>query len=143
MEYIDNLFKYGGRLVLNEALKAVEEYRKVLNSNDVNEVNKWISNDFIGYFGYYNDRDYEIYHGESYKLSNVETFESYQGQNSQWEYTDLTSNLRSENEIILSSIIDFYLSGEKVASALAMEILKKEQDGWKLYRQHMERYSSC
>ncbi|MCM3575356.1 DUF4440 domain-containing protein [Mesobacillus subterraneus] len=128
--------------MLNEALKAVEEYRNVLNSNDVNEVNKWISKDFIGYFGYYNDRDYEVYTGASYKLSNVETFESYQGKNPQWQYTDLTSNLRSENEIILSSIIDFYFSGKKVASALAIEIFKKEQEGWKLYRQHMERYSS-
>lgn len=128
--------------MLNEALKAVEEYRKVLNSNDVNEVNTWISNEFVGYFGYYNDRDYEVYDGDSYKSSNIETFESYIGQNPQWQYTDLTSNLRSENEIIFSSIIDFYLSGKKLASALAIEIFKKEQGVWKLYRQHMERYSS-
>lgn len=127
--------------MLNEALKAVEEYRNVLNTNDVNAVNKWISKDFIGYFGYYNDRDFEVYNCESYKLSNVETLESYKGRNPQWNYTELTRNLRSENEIILSSIIDFYLSGKKVASALAMEIFKKEQEGWKLYRQHMERYS--
>lgn len=128
--------------MLNEAIKAVEEYRSVLNTNDVKEVNKWISNEFIGYFGYYNDRDYEVYNGDSYKQSNIETFESYKGQSPQWQYKDLTRNLRSEKEIILSTIIDFYLNGEKVASALAMEILKKEQGGWKLYRQHMERYSS-
>jgi hypothetical protein len=132
----------GGKIVLNEALKAVEEYRKVLNSNDVNEVNKWISNEFVGYFGYYNDRDYEVYNVDSYKRSNIETFASYKGQNPQWQYTDLTSNLRSENEIIFSSMIDFYLSGKKLASALAIEIFKKEQGVWKLYRQHMERYSS-
>ncbi|MBM6618073.1 DUF4440 domain-containing protein [Bacillus suaedaesalsae] len=125
-----------------EAIKVIEEYRSVLNKSDVNEVNTWISDDFIGYFGYYNDRDYEIYNGDSYKKSNVETFNSYKGKNPQWEYNDLTHNFRSEKEIILSSIITFYLSGEKVASALAMEIFKKEQDGWKLYRQHMERYSS-
>ncbi|MFJ8067153.1 DUF4440 domain-containing protein [Psychrobacillus sp. NPDC096426] len=128
--------------MVSKAIKAVEEYRSVLNNRDVNEVNKWISNDFIGYFGYYNDRDYEVYNGDSYKKSNVETFNSYKGKNPQWEYNDLTHNLRSENEIIFSSIINFYLSGEKVASALALEIFKKERDGWKLYRQHMERYSS-
>ncbi|WP_251041117.1 DUF4440 domain-containing protein [Bacillus sp. ISL-45] len=105
-------------------------------------MNKWISSEFIGYFGYYNDRDYEVYNGDSYKRSNIETFESYKGQNPQWQYTDLTRNFRSENEIIYSTIIDFYLSGEKVARALAIEIFKKEQEGWKLYRQHMERYSS-
>ena len=128
--------------MVSEAIKAVEECRSVLNNIDVNEVNKWISNDFIGYFGYYNDRDYEVYNGDSYKKSNVETFNSYKGKNPQWEYNDLTHNLRSENEIVFSSIINFYLSGEKVASALALEIFKKERDGWKLYRQHMERYSS-
>ncbi|MFS0865045.1 hypothetical protein [Fredinandcohnia sp. 179-A 10B2 NHS] len=43
--------------------------------------------------------------------------------------------------MILSSIVTFYLSGEKAATALAMEIFKKEENGWKLYRQHMERYA--
>ncbi|CAG9621532.1 DUF4440 domain-containing protein [Sutcliffiella rhizosphaerae] len=124
-----------------EAIKAVEEYRSILNEGEVEEVNKWISDDFIGYFGYYNYRDYEVYNGESYKESNIETLNSYKGKNPYWEYQDLTRNLRSENEMILSSIIDFYISGEKVATALAMEIFKKERDGWKLYRQHMERYS--
>ncbi|WP_059173325.1 hypothetical protein [Bacillus sp. FJAT-27445] len=128
--------------MLSEAIKAVEMYRSILNKGDVQEVNRWISDDFIGYFGYYNDRDYEVYDGKSYKESNVVTINSYQGKSPFWEYNDLTRNLRSENEIILSSIINFYLSGEKVAVALAMEIFRKEPDGWKLYRQHMERYSS-
>jgi hypothetical protein len=126
----------------DEALKAVGEYRSVLNNGDVNEVNTWISDDFIGYFGYYNDRDYELYSGDSYKSSNIDTFNSFKGKSPYWEYNNLTHNLRSENEIILSSIINFYLSGDKVASALAMEIYKKEPGGWKLYRQHMERYSN-
>ncbi|WP_053367846.1 hypothetical protein [Bacillus sp. FJAT-27245] len=128
--------------MLNEAIKAVEEYRSILNKGDVQEVNKWISDAFIGYFGYYNDRDYEVYDGSSYKKSNVETIKGYQGKNPYWEYNDLTMNLRSKNELILSSILNFYLSGEKVAVALAMEIFRKEPDGWKLYRHHMERYSS-
>ncbi|MGN4422958.1 hypothetical protein ACTFQN_03680 [Bacillus cereus group sp. MYBK30-1] len=46
-----------------------------------------------------------------------------------------------ENELILSAIVDFYLQDKKVASVLAMEVFKKEMDGWKLYRQHMERYA--
>jgi hypothetical protein len=128
--------------MFNEAIKAVEEYRSILNKDKVQEVNKWISEDFIGYFGYYNDKDYEIYDAKTYKKSNLETINSYQDKSPYWEYNDLTKNLRSETEIILSSIINFYLSGEKVASALAMEIFRKEKDGWKLYRQHMERYSS-
>ncbi|HWL24622.1 MAG TPA: DUF4440 domain-containing protein [Ureibacillus sp.] len=128
--------------MLNEAIKAVEEYRSILNQGDVHEVNKWISDDFIGYFGYYNDRDYEIYNGKSYKESNVETLNSYKGKSPTWDYQDLTKNLRSETEIILSSIVTFSQSGEKVATALCIEIFKKELDEWKLYRQHMERYSS-
>ncbi|PKR77359.1 DUF4440 domain-containing protein [Halalkalibacillus sediminis] len=123
-----------------EALKEVERYRTTLNNGDVHEINRWISDDFIGYFGYYNDVDYEIYDGDSYKKSNVETINSYNNQSPVWEYNDLTNHLRSEDEMIFSSIIDFYLSGEKVASALAMEVFKKEKDGWKLFRQHMERY---
>src|SRR5690625_2177671 len=128
--------------MLNKAVKAVEEYRYDLNNSDVNKVNQWVSDDFIGYFGYYNDRDYEVYNGDSYKKSNVETINSFKGKNPKWKYNDLTHSLRSENEIILSSIINFYLSGEKVASSLTLEIFKKEEGGWKLYRQHMERYSS-
>jgi len=128
--------------MLNKAIKAVEEYRYDLNNSDVNKVNQWVSDDFIGYFGYYNDRDYEVYNGDSYKRSNVETINSFKGKNPKWEYNDLTHSLRSENEIILSSIINFYLSGEKVASSLTIEIFKKEEGEWKLYRQHMERYSS-
>ena len=128
--------------MINEAIKAVEEYRSILNSGKVNEVNRWISDNFIGYFGYYNDKDYELYNGESYKKSNLETFNFYAGKSPHWEYNDITKNLRSDNEIILSSVINFYLTREKVASALTIEIFKKESDGWKLYRQHMERYSS-
>lgn len=128
--------------MLNKAIKAIEEYRYDLNNSDVNKVNQWVSDDFIGYFGYYNDRDYEVYNGDSYKRSNVETINSFKGKNPKWEYNDLTHSLRSENEIILSSIINFYLSGEKVASSLTIEIFKKEEGEWKLYRQHMERYSS-
>ena len=127
---------------MSEAIQAIEEYRSVLNNGDAEKVNEWVSDDFIGYFGYYNDRDYEVYTGDSYKASNVETFNSYEGKKPKWEYTDLTHSLRSENEIILSTINDFYFSDQKVASALAMEIFKKESDGWKLYRQHMERYST-
>ncbi|MFT4416437.1 DUF4440 domain-containing protein [Fredinandcohnia humi] len=125
-----------------EALEAVKRYRDVLNKGTVFEVNEWISNDFVGYFGYYNDRDYEVYTGESYKKGNIETLQSYEGKNPYWEYKDVTYNLRSENEIILSSIVTFYLSGKQAATALAMEIFKKEESGWKLYRQHMERYSN-
>lgn len=124
-----------------EALVAVKQYREILNSGDVLKVNKWISDDFIGYFGYYNDRDYEVYDAETYKKGNVGTLKSFQGKNPIWDYEDVTFNLRAENEIILSSIVTFYLSGKKAATALAMEIFKKEENGWKLYRQHMERYA--
>lgn len=124
----------------NEALKAVFDYRKVLNSGDVQKINEWISDDFVGYFGYYSDRDYEIYRGEAYRLDNLETFKGYEGKEPYWHYNDLTSNLRSSNELILSSIVDFYLQKEKVASALTVEVFKREANGWKLFRQHMERY---
>lgn len=124
----------------DEASIAVIEYRKDLNEGDVEKINEWISNDFIGYFGYYPDKDYEIYRGESYRLDNIETFKEYRGKKPYWHYIDLTSNLRSPNELIVSSIVDFYLSEDKVASVLSLEVFKKESDQWKLYRQHMERY---
>lgn len=127
--------------MLQEALNAIEQYRNVLNTGTVFEVNEWISDNFIGYFGYYHDRDYEIYRGESYKLDNIETFKAYEGKNPLWSYSDLTHSLRSPDEVILSSIVDFYLSNTKVASAMAIEVFKKESGGWKLYRQHMERYA--
>ncbi|MED0973164.1 DUF4440 domain-containing protein [Bacillus paramycoides] len=113
----------------NEAIRAVEK------------INSWVSDDFIGYFGYYSDRDYEVYRGDTYKEDNIETLKSYEGQKPYWKYKDLTHSLRMENELILSAIVDFYLQDKKVASVLAMEVFKKEMDGWKLYRQHMERYA--
>lgn len=125
----------------NEALHAVEEYRKDLNAGNIEKINSWISDDFIGYFGQYSDRDYEVYRGDTYKEDNIETLKSYKGQKPYWEYKDLTCSLRMENELILSAMVEFYLQDKKVASVLAMEVFKKEMDGWKLYRQHMERYA--
>lgn len=127
--------------MIQEALNAVDNYRKNLNIGSIEEINTWISDDFIGYFGYYTDKDFEIYRADSYKLSNIETLKSYEGKNPYWKYIDLTHNLRTHDEIILSSILEFYLFEEKVATALAMEVFKKESGEWKLYRQHMERYS--
>lgn len=125
----------------NEAIRAVEEYRKDLNAGNIEKINSWVSDDFIGYFGYYSDKDYEVYRGDTYKEDNIEILKSYEGQKPYWEYKDLTHSLRTENELILSAIVDFYLQDKKVASVLAMEVFKKEMDGWKLYRQHMERYA--
>jgi hypothetical protein len=127
--------------MINEGLKAVKEYRTVLNTGNAEEINKWISDEFIGYFGYYEDRDYEIYRSEQYRLDNIETFKMYEGKNPWWEFRDLTQSLREENELILSSIIDFYLLQQKVASALAVEVFRKENGVWKLFRQHMEKYA--
>ncbi|WP_442599863.1 DUF4440 domain-containing protein [Neobacillus sp. D3-1R] len=127
--------------MLKDALNAVVEYRRVINTGNVMEINKWVSDDFIGYVGYYADKDYEVYRGDSYKLDNVETFKSFEGKDPFWKYKDLTHSLRTPNELILSSIVEFYLSGEKVATALAMEVFKKELGEWKLYRQHMEKYA--
>jgi hypothetical protein len=124
----------------NEGLNAVKDYRKLLNTGKVQEINKWISDDFIGYFGYYEDREYEVYRVEQYRLDNIETFKMYEEKKPFWVYNDLTHSLREENELILSSIVDFYFSEQKVASALAVEVFRKENSGWKLFRQHMEKY---
>lgn len=127
--------------MIQETLNVVYDYRKDLNEGNIEKINKWISDDFIGYFGYYTDKDYEIYRAKSYKQGNVETIKGYEGKRPYWKYTDLTHNLRTNDEVILSSIVEFYLQEEKVATALAMEVFKKESGIWKLYRQHMERYS--
>ncbi|MEH7225395.1 DUF4440 domain-containing protein [Bacillus sp. JJ1566] len=128
--------------MFQEALNAVYDYRKDLNEGNIEKINAWISDDFIGYFGYYTDKEFEIYRVDSYKLSNIETIKSYEGKSPYWKYTDLTHNLRSPDELILSSIVEFYFQEEKVATALAMEVFKKESGVWKLFRQHMERYSN-
>lgn len=47
---------------------------------------------------------------------NIETLKSYEGQKPYWKYKDLTHSLRTENELILSAIVDFYLQDKKVAS---------------------------
>jgi hypothetical protein len=123
-----------------EALLAVQAYRKDLNEGNIEKINSWISDSFIGYFGYYNDKEYEIYRGEEYRLDNIETLKNYEGKQPFWKYIDLTHNLRTSDELILSSILEFYLENQKVATALAMEIFKKEKNGWQLFRQHMESY---
>ncbi|MGN7359534.1 DUF4440 domain-containing protein [Paenibacillus sp. SAF-054] len=128
--------------MFNEAIAAVAEYRKVINEGTAEEINEWISDDFIGYFGYYQDKDYAIYRGEHYRTDNTETLALYEGKNPHWEYTDLTLNMREDHELVLSAIVDFSLQGRKVASALAMEVFRKEQGAWKLYRQHMEKYAN-
>ncbi|MDR4889791.1 DUF4440 domain-containing protein [Fredinandcohnia sp. QZ13] len=127
--------------MIQEALDAVYEYRNDLNEGNIDKINAWISDDFIGYFGYYADKEFEIYRADSYKLDNIETIKGYEGKSPYWKYTDLTHNLRTDDEIIFSSIVEFYLQEEKVATALAMEVFKKESGGWKLFRQHMESYS--
>ncbi len=33
----------------NEAIRAVEEYRKDLNAGNIEKINSWVSDDFIGY----------------------------------------------------------------------------------------------
>ncbi|WP_395761556.1 hypothetical protein [Bacillus sp. 3G2] len=65
----------------NEAIRAVEEYRKDSNAGNIEKINSWVSDDFIGYFGYYSDKDYEVYRGDTYKEDNIETLKSYEGQN--------------------------------------------------------------
>lgn len=127
--------------MFDDAIAAIEEYRRVINEGTVEEVNAWISDDFIGYFGYYPDRDYEVYRSEHYKADNIETLAMYEGKQPHWEYVDLTRNMRSDNELIVSAIVNFSLQGTKVASVLAMEVYRKEQGAWKLYRQHMEKYA--
>lgn len=47
---------------------------------------------------------------------------------------------RTENELTISAAVNFSLHGKQVASVLAMEVFRKEQGEWKLYRQHMEKY---
>ncbi|GIP28294.1 hypothetical protein J23TS9_34240 [Paenibacillus sp. J23TS9] len=127
--------------MFDDAFAAIEEYRRVINEGTVEEVNAWISDDFIGYFGYYPDRDYEVYRSEHYKTDNIDTLAMYEGKQPHWEYVDLTRNMRSDNELIISAIVNFSLQGTKVASVLAMEVFRKEQGAWKLYRQHMEKYA--
>ncbi|MEC0240956.1 DUF4440 domain-containing protein [Paenibacillus dokdonensis] len=127
--------------MFDDAIAAIEEYRRVINAGTVEEVNAWISDDFIGYFGYYQDRDYEVYRSEHYKTDNIETLAMYEGKQPHWEYVDLTRNMRSDNELIVSAIVNFSLQGTKAASVLAMEVFRKEQGAWKLYRQHMEKYA--
>ncbi|WP_010676723.1 hypothetical protein [Bacillus timonensis] len=126
--------------MIQEALHDVYRYRNDVNEGNIEKINAWISDDFIGYFGYYPDKEFEIYRAESYKQDNIETLKGYEGKSPYWKYTDLTHHLRKPDEIILSSIVEFYFLEEKVASALAMEVFKKESGGWKLYRQHMEGY---
>ncbi|GIO32363.1 MULTISPECIES: DUF4440 domain-containing protein [Paenibacillus] len=128
--------------MFDEAIAAVEAYRRVINEGTAEEVNAWISDDFIGYFGYYPDRDYEVYRSEHYKTDNLETLAMYEGKEPHWEYSDLARNMRTENELILSAIVNFSLHGKQVASVLAMEVFRKEQGEWKLYRQHMEKYAT-
>ncbi|MCJ8011939.1 DUF4440 domain-containing protein [Paenibacillus sp. KQZ6P-2] len=138
---LSNRILQGRGYVFNEAIAAVEEYRRTINEGTVEEVNAWISDDFIGYFGYYPDRDYEIYRSEHYKTDNIETLALYEGKEPNWNYIDLARNMRSDNELIVSAIVDFSLKGVKVASVLAMEVFRKELGAWKLYRQHMEKYA--
>ncbi|MED5016302.1 DUF4440 domain-containing protein [Paenibacillus chibensis] len=128
--------------MFHEAVAAVEEYRRVINGGTAEEVNAWISDDFIGYFGYYPDRDYEVYRSAHYKADNLETLAMYVGKEPHWEYSDLTRNMREDNELIISAIVNFSLKGSTVASVLAMEVFRKEQGVWKLYRQHMEKYAN-
>lgn len=127
--------------MIQEALNAVHDYRKDLNAGGIEKINNWISDHFIGYFGYYDDKEFEIYRGNAYRLDNSNTLKNYEGKNPYWKYIDLTHNLRAADEIILSSILEFYLFEEKVATALVMEVFKKEAGEWKLFRQHMERYA--
>ncbi|HET7578410.1 MAG TPA: hypothetical protein VFK33_03940, partial [Bacillales bacterium] len=62
------------------------------------------------------------------------------GKNPCWDYRDLGSGMRSDNEIIVSSHIDFSLNKRLMMSAFCTEIYRREEGVWKIVRQYMEKY---
>ncbi|GAK02100.1 hypothetical protein JCM19037_307 [Geomicrobium sp. JCM 19037] len=126
---------------MEEVWQAVEVFHKDMNSGDVERINAWVSEAFVGYFGYYDDVAYRIYNGEEYREDNIQTFQSYEGKRVEFRYTDMKSSLRKPDELILTATIDFHLDRQLLTTVLAVEVFKKEQAGWMLYRQHMEHFA--
>ncbi|HET7579583.1 MAG TPA: DUF4440 domain-containing protein, partial [Bacillales bacterium] len=96
--------------MLKEALEGVKSFRRLMHEGTAAEQNELIADDFFAVFSSGRDASYEAYNAEQYREGNREALKQYEGKNPCWDYRDLGSGMRSDNEIIVSSHIDFSLN---------------------------------
>ncbi|HEX7064354.1 MAG TPA: hypothetical protein VF199_04740 [Bacillales bacterium] len=127
--------------MLKEALTGVRSFRRLMNEGKIAEHNKRVTDDFFAVFSMGDDSSFETLNAEQYRDGSLEAAGAYEEKNPCWDYRDLGSGIRSDNEIIVSSQIDFYLNKRLIKKAFCTEIYRKEEEVWKLARQYMEKYS--
>ncbi|HEU5140541.1 MAG TPA: DUF4440 domain-containing protein [Bacillales bacterium] len=126
--------------MLQQALESVKTFRGLMNEGNISEHNRRITDDFFAVFSMGDDSSFETFNAEQYREGNLEAGKAYEGRSPFWEYKNLGSGVRSDNEIIISSQIDFYLNKRLIKMAFCTEIYRKEEGVWKLVRQYMEKY---
>jgi hypothetical protein len=123
-----------------QPLMIAKNNRDMMNDGRISERNSLVSDDFFAVFSFGNEGEVETYHAEQYRQGNVEAHEFYLGKNPHWHYADLHWGMRSDNEFVVSSTIDFTLNSELVMKALVMEVYRFEDGYWRLLRQFMEKF---
>jgi hypothetical protein len=126
--------------MLEKAMEGIKYYRKQMNDCNFTEVNRLVADDFFAVFSLGKERSFEIYHAEDYRNGNLEVAKLYEGKQPIWDYKDLEIGKLSDDEVIVSSKIDFYLEGVLKMHALCTEIYRYEAPDWKHVRQYMEKY---
>ncbi|HET6872170.1 MAG TPA: hypothetical protein VFH42_04195, partial [Sporolactobacillaceae bacterium] len=122
--------------MIKNALEGIQYFREQMNLCRFSEVNRLVADDFFAVFSLGKERSIEIYRAEEYKLGNLEVAKLYEGRNPYWDYKDIENGMRFEDEVIVSSKIDFYLEGSLLMHALCTEIYRYDDPDWKLARQY-------
>jgi hypothetical protein len=127
-------------VIVADVLKAVTEFRGLMNEGRVDETNALVTDDFFAVFSLGKPGEFETYDAGEYRRGNLEANQYYAGKNPYWEYSDLSWGMRDDTEFIISSKIDFTLNGGLIMKALVTEVYRFEDGQWKLARQYMEKY---
>ncbi|MFC4618232.1 hypothetical protein ACFO4N_05755 [Camelliibacillus cellulosilyticus] len=122
------------------AIEGIRYYREQMNKENVADINRLVADDFFAVFSLGKNRNIETYDAEHYRSGNLEVFKLYEGKNPVWDYTDFQLGQRFDDEVIVSSQIDFFLDGHLLMKALCTEVYREESGEWKLARQYMEKF---
>jgi len=125
--------------VSNEVYKMMELHRK-LSEGQFEEMNNLYSDDFQGWLYMPWVGELEQYNAETIREGNRLASEYYKGKEIQFVYTGLKIVPQSENQATVSYEV-VHLNKEKMVMVrgLALEVWRKQIEGWKIIRWYEEK----
>lgn len=125
--------------VSNEVYKMMELHRR-LSEGQFEEMNSLYSDDFQGWLYMPWVGELEQYNAETIREGNRLASEYYKGKEIQFVYTGLKIVPQSENQATVSYEV-VHLNKEKMVMVrgLALEVWRKQIEGWKIIRWYEEK----